>query len=176
MNIGELEKVFKSRNIVVLSISKEELRDVLVLAAQFLDKDFNKICYVSFSKPYGTLVDAFKKAGLKESKFFFIDTLTSTVTTPKEVSNCLFIESPSDLTSIKLSISEAVKMGCEIVFVDSFTTLLVYNSPEDVVKFSNSLLTKIRVDGKKALLVTLKEDEKNELVKGLYEFADEVIK
>ncbi len=90
---------------------------------------------------------------------------------PKEVENCVFIDSPIDLTSIALSISEALKLGCDVVFIDAITTLLIYNSPASVIKFSNSVLTKARVNHSKVISVSLKEDEKSELIKNIYEFA-----
>ena len=116
-----------------------------------------------------------KENNIPSEKIFFIDTLTSEVQTPPKLDNCIFVQSPSALTEISLAFSDALSSkGCDVILIDSISTLLIYQDVHSIIRFSQTLMTKGRVMNKKLVFVALKEDSEG-LVKDISMFVDKII-
>jgi hypothetical protein len=92
--------------------------------------------------------------------------------------NCVFIESPQNLTSISIAISEAVKglEGKKVLFLDSLSVMLIYNDANTLGKFSSFLLNKMRVSDVDAVVLALGSDMDSKLIKQIEAIVDEVRK
>lgn len=113
--------------------------------------------------------------GLNLDKYFFIDVLTSSVKTPPVVDNCEFVQSPSALTDISLALSKAIEeKGCDNILFDTISTLTIYENLSEIIKFSQSMITKARVNNVKSVFIAMKEDSE-ELIKDLTMFVDGVV-
>ncbi len=170
--------------IFLVAVSEEQYPDKIVDLLKIVTNKYKKICYLCFNKPYADVVEDIKRIGLDMSKFFFIDVLTSHYTKPKPVKNCIFIDSPSNISAIGEAIKRAIiEEKCEEIFVDTISSLLMYQQNFYIIKFTHELksgeISKIK-NLKQSVLVTLKGDQSmadayENLLKDLSMFVDEVI-
>ena len=137
------------------------------------------IVYVTTNKPYNFVMNAFKKKGINTDKIFFIDCISSQAKEKATYAkNCVFINSPQNLTALSIAVSEAVKSikGSKILFLDSLGVLLIYNDANTVGKFSNFLLSKMRMNDVDAVMLALESDAEKDVVKQIESVVDEVKK
>lgn len=171
----EVSEEIKRNQIVLVVISKSEYIPKSLDVTRIVEKNFTKICYVALNKPYNSIVMGMKNNNIDPSKFYFIDVLTATVETPVKVDNCTFVESPNAITDLSLSFSEAMlQHNCDNALFDAISTLIIHQGESSVVKLAQNLMTKIRVSGKKAVFITLKEDS-DTLIKDLTMFVDSIV-
>jgi KaiC/GvpD/RAD55 family RecA-like ATPase len=137
--------------------------------------------YVTVNKPYSSLKQALDRMQINSDYLLFIDAISRAVGEGKEkVKNCIFIENPTQLIDIGIALTEAIaKLKKEnkkpFVFLDSLSTLLLYNSPETVGKFSHFTVTRMRLWGVLGIVMSLEDDVKADVVKTIKQFCDEVI-
>jgi len=95
---------------------------------------------------------------------------------PKEVNNCVFINSPQNLTAISIAVNEAIKSmkGKRMLFFDSLSILMIYNDASTLGKFSNFLLNKMRASDVDTVMIALESDTSKDIVKQIGSIADEV--
>jgi hypothetical protein len=163
-------------NPIILSVtSKENYNDAVALMQGEIKDVSEKIGYVTINRPYNTIIKDLKNAGIDSNKFFFIDAITATVQSPPQVDNCIFVSSPSALTDLGLAFSSTInEQNSGLVVFDTISTLLVYQNLVAVTKFVHNIVTKARVQGKKIVLVALKEDSE-EFIKDLNMFVDKIV-
>ena len=165
----------KGNGVILFTTSKDKYNESLSNIQPEVEKSVNKIAYVTINKPFNSILQDMHSRGLNTGKFFFIDAITATVQSPPAVDNCIFVTSPTALTDIGLAFSSALsEHGCDLVFFDTISTLIVYQEIGSVIKFVHNLITKVRVLNKKLVLLALKEDSEN-LIKDLNMFVDKII-
>jgi len=143
--------------------------------------------YITVNRPFTTLVEIMKKKGIDTDKIFFIDCITKMVPTPKGVSlltkkqyevteNCIFIPSPSRLTEIGLALSEALagmkEPKSKFLYLDSLSTLLIYNDIETIAKFIHFLTTRVRLFGIVGIIMSIEKKVDERLFSILSEICD----
>jgi len=119
-----------------------------------------------------------EQKGINTKKLFFIDLITSEISEATEkIDNCLFMESPKSLTDLSIALSEAVKSmpGDKFIFLDTLSTLLVYNQLTTVTKFAHFLTSKMRQWDINGLLVSMEKETDPNLQAQLAQFCDKVI-
>ncbi|MBN1156876.1 hypothetical protein JXA85_04615 [Candidatus Woesearchaeota archaeon] len=174
--MNEFKDEMSNNQITLFVLNKEKYADLRKELLKAMVDCFKKICYITTNKPYNSLVDELEKANLSTENIFFIDTITKTVKTPQQSSNCIFIDSPTSLTDISLGFSDAMnEKQCDICILDTVSTLTIYQDSSLVIKLVHNLITKIRVIGKHAIFVALKEDGE-EFINDISMFADKVIR
>ncbi len=134
--------------------------------------------YITVNKPYKTIVPYLEQKGINTKKLFFIDLITSEISEATEkIDNCLFMESPKSLTDLSIALSEAVKSmpGDKFIFLDTLSTLLVYNQLTTVTKFAHFLTSKMRQWDINGLLVSMEKETDPNLQAQLAQFCDKVI-
>lgn len=137
------------------------------------------IVYVTTNKPYKFIVNTFRKKGVNPDKIFFIDCISKHIKENiEELANCVFIESPQNLTAISIAVNESLKnmKGKKVLFFDSLSVLLIYNDSNTVGKFSNFLLNKMRTLDVETIVLALESDAGKDVIKQIESFADEVKK
>jgi hypothetical protein len=164
-----------NNNILLIIISKEKYNESLTTIQTEIEKSANKIGYITLNKPFNSVIENLTKNNLNKDKFFFVDAITATVQAPPVVDNCIFVSSPTALTDLGLAFSSLLtEHNCEIVFLDTVSTLAVYQDAGSVTKFVHNLVTKVRVLNKKAVFLAVKEDSET-LIKDLNMFVDKIV-
>lgn len=172
----DAKKAIKENDIILVLVANgkysEKINDVAEISAKLCEK----VCYVSANKPYTTLVKNFEKVKIDTSKFYFIDCVTKSVAGSEAGGKVVCVSSPKALTEMNIAMKkvlEANKPG--ITVFDSLSTLLIYEDPSMVTRFVHSIISVFRSLGSKGVLISLKDDVKNELVKDLSMFVDKVV-
>ncbi len=134
--------------------------------------------YITVNKPYLNMLSFLRKSGINVSRIFFIDLISKlTKEQPSRIDNCLFMESPESLTDLSIALGEAVRSipGDKFIFLDTLSTLLIYNKAETVTKFVHFLTSKMRSWQVKGIIISLIKETKPELQAELAQFCDKVI-
>lgn len=174
------KEVNRNRFVLVL-LNEEQYISHLHKIVQSVEKRKNKICYVCLSRPYKDILSDLKKNNIDINLFFFVDTLSSYYERPKITTNCIFLESPANLGSIKKAVEKAIeKEKCNILLIDTISALLVYEGNFSILKFTNSLATEEKEKKVEKFFIALKknnipEKENKELLKDLKMFADKTV-
>jgi len=163
------------KSILYITPSKEYFKYVLSVLKKN-SKSENLIIYVTANKSYGELSDYLKKEGMDTRKFFFIDCVSNDVDAKDDIENCLFLQTPEQITGISLAINKTMKSmpGKKILLIDSLSILLVYNTESVVGKFSNFIMRRARITNVSSAFFVLKSDSKKKIIKTIESFADEV--
>jgi hypothetical protein len=145
------------------------------------DMDFQGI-YITVNQPYLELVQDFKKAGLNVSKLKFVDAVSQMYgAMPKDTSQCKYVQGPLNISSIVDSVREfLIQMpGSKkkvFVFIDSITTMLLYNHLPRTIKFSKFLTEDLRKTEVNGIMVSVTAGMTSErLINEVKQFCDEVI-
>ena len=174
--MADINKEIKENQIILVVISKDKYPVHLTEILKGLNNNSQKISYVSFNQPYNALNSLIQKNGLNVNKFFFIDTVTSSVQNPKPLNNCIFVSAPNALTEVSVAVSKALsEQKCDAQVFDSLSALLIYDSANSITLFTHNVITKLKISGSKAVFIALKEDISNELIKDIYMFVDKVV-
>jgi hypothetical protein len=178
-NIGvqvKLRKEIKENGIIVVLIPKSEYAGKIKGIVKDTSKIQGKLCYVSLNRPYKFLVPVLKSASVDIKKIIFIDSATSGFSEPKDGLKVVIVSSPKALTELNIAMNKIIeKEKVKSVLFDSLSTLLVYEQSHTVIKFSHSVITKLRSTDVKGVFLALKEDTDSELIKDLSMFADKIV-
>jgi hypothetical protein len=150
----------------VVQIFKDLLRDKSVI-------------YVTTNKPYPHLVNLLKQDQVDTNRIFFIDCITKQIlSVADEPDNCIYINSPHEITAIGIAVSRAVEhlAGEKYLFLDSLSTLLLYNDEKIIGQFSNFMINKMLVSDVSSIIMVLSSDVDKEVIKQIMSFVDEVKK
>ena len=131
--------------------------------------------YVTLNKPFRTVQDKFKKAGIDTRLLIFIDAVTKTKAGVEKTNECLFIGSPQNLSDISIAMDQAVRAlpsRKRFVFFDSLSTLLIYNSPKVVAKFIHFLSGRMRIWKVRGIIISLQKKKDKDLIEELMQFCD----
>ncbi len=135
--------------------------------------------YLSVNKPFASLQENFRKNGVRSELLIFIDAITSLAEgSAKESEHCYYLESPENLSDISIAISQAVESidyKEKFIFIDSLSTLLIYNNPETIIKFIHFLVSKMRAWNVVGIILSLKKRGESGLIAELGQFCDETI-
>lgn len=133
--------------------------------------------YVCFNRPQRAANASLEKEGIDTGRVFFIDCIaTSLGNSSGKAENTVHVQSPADLTSLRIAIDEFIEKipGRKFLVVDALATLLIYNSEELVLKFVKSLMEMARKDIE--IFVLTPDTKGGELINKVSLFFDEVKK
>ncbi len=143
---------------------------------EFSKNNFKKdvSCYVTLTRPFKSLVGFLEKIKIDTDSIFFIDTSTK-MTGSKDLNadNCLFIDSPSALTSLSISINKVSEASePKYILFDSLSSLLIYNPEQMIIKFTKDLVNKIRISKSTLTLICLDGKDEANLIEKISMFVD----
>ncbi len=131
-----------------------------------------KNIFVTVNKPYFSIIDNLKSKGINTEGLFFIDA-SSQEGGSRKGKNYEKIKNPADMTEIMLSLGKHLQKGEYYALIfDSVSTLLSYHDEEVVIRFSHSLVSKLRKYNVKGVFLCTKEDTNTSLIKNLNMLAD----
>jgi len=171
-NLEGLEKP-----IVLALIDPVRYQDGLIELVRYFTAKTPRGIYVSLNKPFAVLSKAFDKVGIQTDSLFFVDAITNVPSTQESpVASCL--GSGVGLSNLCIGISKAVNQFSEdkFLFLDSLSTLLIYNDPKAVAKFAHLLTEKMRRWGTSGTLLTVEMNAEHDVVSQLAPFCDKVVK
>ncbi|MFZ5500830.1 MAG: DUF7504 family protein [Candidatus Micrarchaeota archaeon] len=138
-----------------------------------------KAVIISANRPYKTLMAAYRKNGIDSQRVMVIDCVSKPNNAEiEEADNVLYLESLTDLTDILLSVRDAIgaKAGRQFIFLDSITTMLIYNKPDTYARFIHNLLTMMRVKRVGGILLYVAGGAGQEVRAEIVQLCDKVIK
>jgi len=163
-------------DVLLFLISNQEYSEKVREIAGASIKAFRKVCYISLNKPFETLFSSFRSNNIDAGKMIFIDCVTTGGRSPANGPKVFFVSSPNALTDLSISINKVIdEEKIDAIIFDSLSTLLVYQQPSMVIKFSHSIISKLRAAKVKGVFTCLKEDIRGELVKDLSMFVDKIV-
>ncbi|MFH1364926.1 MAG: hypothetical protein ABIH52_04735 [Candidatus Aenigmatarchaeota archaeon] len=175
-DVADIEKEMKDNDILILLIPNQNYADRINNIVEASTRAFNKICYTTTNRPYATLLASFEKRGIKTERIIFIDSATGSFKKIESKSKVIFISSPRALTEMNIEINKVIdKENVKQMLFDSLSTLLVYEQTSTVIKFSHSIISKLRSSNVKAVLTCLKDDMDSEIIKDLSMFVDKMV-
>lgn len=166
--------------VLILTSAEKYLSTTTTILKSMLNEKGYKCLYVTINRPYKVLVNILKKNGILTENIFFIDLISRLTRTAVDgVSDCLFIESPDSLTELSIAISESVKNmpgDKKLMFLDSLSTLLVYNQSGTVTKFAHFLFSKMKTEGVETIILSLEKEMEEKMTDQIAMFVDKVIR
>ncbi|HLG25129.1 MAG TPA: hypothetical protein VI564_09425 [Candidatus Nanoarchaeia archaeon] len=134
----DIIKDISENKFLLVLLPESQYEEKLVEIVKGVSQKHTKVCYVCLSKPYADVLEYLNKLELKAENFFFIDVLTSHYKKPKNADNCIFLQDPNKLIALQAAINKAiVSQNCNAVIFDTFSSLLVYEQSDDIIKFTH---------------------------------------
>ncbi len=136
--------------------------------------------YVTINEPYSSLKSILKRNKIDDSNMFFIDCITQKIAGKSErTDKCLFISSPSNLTELGIAITEALHAipgRKKFLFLDTLSTLLVYNKPDAIARFSHFSISKIKLMGLAGVFMSVQNEMDAKLQQQISQFSSKVVR
>jgi KaiC/GvpD/RAD55 family RecA-like ATPase len=171
---------FLSRFIVLIITSGERyLEAEQALLRILINKRRMNGIYITFNRPHKTLKLELESQGINYTRLFFIDTVTeSTGIKVGREKDCYFVSSPKNLKELSILLEQAlnkVPKESRFVFIDSISTMLIYNDNDAVIKFIHELTGKMRLYELTGIIFFLEKRTNQELVDKISQFCDRTI-
>jgi KaiC/GvpD/RAD55 family RecA-like ATPase len=169
----------KSGEIVLFVTSETKYAKTnLEILKHYVNKEKKYCAYITVNRPYTRLIEDFKENKLDTSRLLVIDAITPIGSNTQRAGNAVFIGSPRALTQISLVLTNALKKipdGKKVLFLDSITTLSVYNDLGSVSKFSEFLVSKMREWNVSGAIISLEKEKSDKISSYLSQIVDKVI-
>lgn len=144
----------------------------------YLNKQGNYCAYVTVNKSYASLIKEFERNKIKTDKLLVIDAITPVGNTTQRAGNAIFVGSPRALTQISITITSALDKlpeGKRVLFLDSISTLSIFNDLKSVSKFSSFIINKMREWKVSSAIISLEKEKSDGVSKYLSQVVDKVI-
>ncbi len=173
-----LQKEFKglknSGKIVSIISSPENYNDVVKISLSLLTKAKSNGVYVSLNKGAESIGQDLKKDNISISRLYFIDASGSKCVNKD---NVFCVQGPKALTEISLATMASIDTGkFEFLFLDSLSTLLIYNDLKTTEKFAHFVMNKLKGFSMVSLIIALNEEDSKQLVSVVSQLSDKVVK
>jgi KaiC/GvpD/RAD55 family RecA-like ATPase len=165
----------------LVQVPSEKHMEINVQALNILVNELGYSCvYVTLVKPAGELDKYYKAAGVDTAKVYFIDAISKMYGGEKVNTNRItYASGPLDIDAITTSLREMLTTmgdGKKCVFLDSVSTVLLYNSLPRTLRFSQFLTTTLKDLGVTGVMVSIaKGQTTGKLITELSKFCDEII-
>lgn len=173
---------FEENNLFLVVVPSDLLQQTNIALLKYFLNSKNAACvYVTIAKPYKTMLNILEKNAVKTDKIFFIDCITQVPygVGMQRMGNVVFM-SPQALTNISITLSSAMqsfkKDENRVLFLDSISTLILYNESKTVTRFVHFLTGKIREWGVKSVVLTIEEEIDKNILSQLTTFFDKVVR
>ena len=138
------------------------------------------VIYVTSNKPYSSAVKLFKSESVSTDNMFFIDCISKRVGEPPDegINNVVMLESPENLTSLSIAITESINKieGKKALFMDSLSTLALFNDVKVLEKFSQYIINKMSLMDCEMAILTLEDDTNKTIIDLVSSIVDKVVK
>lgn len=154
----------------------EYLSKVIEIVKQVSSDHF--VIYVTTNKPYSSLKNIFSSNKINTNKIFFIDCVSKSVGKADSNENVVLLDSPANLTNLSIAIVESIKniQGKKILFLDSLSTLALFNDSKVLERFSHYLINQMELFNSETAILTLETDMDKNILNMVSSMVDKVIK
>lgn len=179
--MDQIKTALEEKDVILVITPSDELENVKGNIIRYTNDEFDtKKVYVTIAKPYNTITNILEDKGIDTNQIFFIDCITKTTAdSVSEAENCVFMN-PQALTDISIALTQAVEgIGKDkerFLFLDTLSTLMIYNNDKVVGKFAHSVVNKIRDWGIKSVMLTLEKETDDDVISQVEQFCDETIR
>lgn len=184
--IEKLRHEFKSlplKWIALIEVPGERFFDVSMAALQVLvnEQDYHGV-YITLNRPYSNIAEMILENGINSEKLYFIDGVSKQNLRPNELKRndkVIYIESIKSLTDLSIALTQVfpkIESEKKFLFLDSISTLLIFNSPEVIGRFSHALTAKMRALGVSGAIISIPSDTEPAIRQMLSALCDKVIK
>ncbi|MBI2564694.1 hypothetical protein HYV79_01755 [Candidatus Woesearchaeota archaeon] len=166
-------------SIVLLETSAENILTVSIHSIKSLIEQGYNVIILSVSRPCFNLMNIYEKSRINTENVFILDCICkSQGIKSEEKKNVIHLKSVSALTEISLAINECITRipGKKLVFIDSITTMLIYNDQNIFSRFLHYLLTKLRIQKISGLMLSLETEADKEVMAQIAQLCDRIIK
>jgi SOS response regulatory protein OraA/RecX len=167
-----------ANNLLMVTI-KKDYDNALNKLIKIISSKCKNICYVCLSKNSSQVVDEFKELQKGFDDMTFIELFNTKKSNNNKSS--IQIKDPEDLEGIKKAVNKAIyKNNCSTVVYDTISKLLIYQTPDNILRFAHEVLSNPRQKKAHKLFIALEKDniyndENTKLIKDLSLFADKII-
>jgi KaiC/GvpD/RAD55 family RecA-like ATPase len=175
-----LEEQKRSSIILFITSSKKYVEANLRILDYLVNKRGLQGIYITVNRPYRSIKALFEENNISPESMFIIDIITKAVGGKEEdASNCIFLDSPANLTDLTIALHQAVELFGDkekFIFLDSLSTLLIYNKVSTISKFAHFLTGKIRLWKCYGVIISIERETDVELISQLNQFCDATIR
>jgi len=161
-------------------IPSNNYSDLICSLFEYMDTKPDAIwVYLTITKPFESIFDDYSSL-INNQNIIFIDCISHAAGISKEKSNCIYIESPSQLESILLEIMNSYKNTDDkknkYLIIDSLSSLVIYNDAPLVTEFFTHLINRTRLSDITTISLTIEEELNDNIRKILYLKSNKIIK
>jgi len=161
--------------VVLLSVDPMVYQEGVLEAIRYFSERFGTGLYVTLNKPSAVLQGAFEKGGLARGSLVYLDSITNT--TERRTESCQYMGRMRELTDLGIAMAKMIsEVQVKFVFVDSVSTLLIYNDPKSVARFCHAVTERLRSLNLPAALLLVEMVEGDEVAAQLAQFCDAFVK
>jgi hypothetical protein len=105
---------------------------------------------IATNKPYTKIREELVAEQVEAKELYFVDMISSSKDSVQEDGKVVLLRSPESLTECSITVTgllDKIPVGESFVFMDSVSTLLIYNSESSVAKFIHHLTIRMRMKG-----------------------------
>jgi KaiC/GvpD/RAD55 family RecA-like ATPase len=168
----------EGETILFITSAQKYVSTNLEILKQYINNRKCYCVYITVNKPYAALMKLLQQEKIDTSKCFFIDAITPTSAGMQRAGNAVFIGNPKGLTNISIAAAGAVKSmpkGHRLLFLDSISTLILYNDTGSVTKFSHFLINKMKEWDCSGAIISLEKETDEKMISQLSQFVDRVV-
>ena len=174
-----LEEISEKHLILILS-EPLELKKRNIEIIKDVTSDGFSVIVLTTNNPYSILVKDYQKEGIDTEKVFYIDAITRYAVgkETEDAKNCIFVSSPSDLTSMGIAVSKALKETTNnkvCVLLNTVNSMLIYITPENLIKFIHFIANKLRIFDMSGIFLAVEKGIDPPTLVQLQSFIDDVI-
>jgi KaiC/GvpD/RAD55 family RecA-like ATPase len=175
-----LEEQKKSSILLFITSSRKYVSTNLKILDYLVNRKGLQGIYITVNRPYRSIKTLFEDNNINPESMFIIDIITKTVGGKEEdISNCIFLDSPANLTDLTISLHQAVEMFGDkekFIFLDSLSTLLIYNKSSTISKFAHFLTGRMRLWNCYGVIISIERETDSKLISQLTQFCDATVR
>ncbi len=179
--LGDLENIEKRKVILVSAKGEGHPNAVISVLKKLVNDEKMGGVYLSFTKPSDNIISNMQEQKIREEDVYFIDCVSimagKIITAKKD--RVAYVENPSSLEDITLHIDNMlskVTTDKKFLFLDSLSSLSIYNNDKSVKEFTHYLINKVRLHDLIGIILTVDKKETEELVRIITPMCDHQIK
>jgi hypothetical protein len=174
--LAQLVDVTDNRVILISSKSENHSRVVSNMLDILVNQRGMGGVYLSITRPYEFILSTTKAAGIPAEDIYFIDCISLMAGKQHEKNeNVVFVENPSSLEEVSMYLDRMlskVQKPKKFLFLDSLSSLLIYNTDKSVREFTHFIINKIRLENITGVILSIEKKEAEDLVKTLTPMCD----
>jgi hypothetical protein len=175
--LAELREVADNK-VILISSKSENHTPVVSGMLDFLirQREMGGV-YLSVTRPYEYIITTMNSANIPSDNIFFIDCISMMAgkSTHEKRENVVFVENPSSLEEVSMYLDKMlakVTRPRKFLFLDSLSSLLIYNNDKSVKEFTHFIINKIRLENIAGIILSIEKKEAEDLVKTLTPMCD----